>query len=64
MDQQAVGALSEYPLDGKIYQQWSRHRTSANPWRPEVDNLSTHVPLADFWLSNEFIKRPNHALSA
>mgnify|MGYP001254104076 CR=1 FL=1 len=64
VDQQAVGALSEYPLDGKIYQQWSRHRTSANPWRPEVDNLSTHVPLADFWLSNEFIKRPNHALSA
>lgn len=63
-DQQLVGALSEYSLDGKIYQQWSRHRTSVNPWRPDVDNLSTHVALADFWLSNEFLKRPNHALSA
>lgn len=64
MDQQPVGALTDYPLDGKTYQQWSRHRTSANPWRADVDNLSTHIPLADFWLSNEFVKRPQRALSA
>lgn len=64
VDGQPIGCLTDYPLDGKSYQQWSRHRTSANPWRPEVDNLSTHVPLADFWLENEFKKRPGHALSA
>jgi hypothetical protein len=63
-DQLPIGALSNYPLDGKTYQQWSRHRTQANPWRADVDNLSTHVPLADFWLSNEFVKRPKRALSA
>lgn len=63
-DQLPIGALSSYPLDGKTYQQWSRHRTQANPWRADVDNLGTHVPLADFWLSNEFVKRPKRALSA
>lgn len=64
LDNLPIGALTPHPLDGKSYQQWSRHRTSINPWRPEVDNLSTHVPLADFWLENEFKKRPGHALSA
>jgi len=34
-------------LDNKTFQQWSRHRTPANPWREGVDNLGTHVPLAD-----------------
>lgn len=64
VDGKPIGALTPHALDGKSYQQWSRHRTPANPWRPQVDNLSTHVPLADFWLENEFIKRPGHAISA
>ncbi|NNT71573.1 hypothetical protein HKT18_05010 [Flavobacterium sp. IMCC34852] len=64
IDQQPIGALTSHPLDGKTYQQWSRHRTGANPWRVDIDNLSTHIPLADFWLSNEFVKRPQRALSA
>lgn len=64
IDQQRIGALTGHPLDGKTFQQWSRHRTSANPWRADIDNLSTHIPLADFWLSNEFVKRPTHELSA
>ena len=64
VDQKPIGALTSFPLDGKTYQQWSRHRTSTNPWRADVDNLSTHIPLADFWLSNEFEKRPRNALSA
>jgi len=63
-DHQPIGALTPHPLDGKTYQQWSRHRTGANPWRADIDNLSTHIPLADFWLSNEFEKRPTRALSA
>ncbi len=64
LDKQPIGALSNLNIDGKIFQQWSRHRTSANPWRVDIDNLSTHIPLADFWLSNEFEKRPNRVLSA
>ncbi|NVN97363.1 hypothetical protein HXX01_04000 [Candidatus Nomurabacteria bacterium] len=57
-DSQAVGGLSMTQMDGKNFQQWSRHRTSINPWRPEIDNLSTHIPLADAWLKLEFEKRP------
>ena len=63
-DGQTINALSSIQLDGLVYQQWSRHRTAANPWRPEIDNLGTHVPLADAWLKLEFEKRPEYAISA
>jgi hypothetical protein len=48
-----IGALSPTPIDGKMYQQWSRHRTSANPWRPDLDNIGTHLLQVDGWLSRE-----------
>lgn len=64
VDAQSINNLSNVNLDGKVFQQWSRHRTPANPWRVGIDNLSTHYPLVEAWLSNEFIKRPRHALSA
>jgi hypothetical protein len=63
-DGQPIGALSPIELDGKQFQQWSRHRTGANPWRPDVDNLSTHIPLTDVWLLQEFEKRVSHVVSA
>jgi hypothetical protein len=63
-DGQTIGALSLTQIDGKIFQQWSRHRTGTNPWRPDVDNLSTHVPLADAWLLLEFEKKPTNAVPA
>lgn len=64
-DGQPIAALSLIQIDGKNFQQWSRHRTGANPWRPDIDNLSTHVPLVDAWLQLEFEKRPNaHAIQA
>lgn len=56
-DGKVIGALSTLPLDGKIYQQWSRHRTGANPWRPGEDDLSTHMELVRHWLEREFNKR-------
>lgn len=49
-----INRLSPLSIDGKSFQQWSRHRTQANPWRPGIDDLSTHVALADMWLSKEF----------
>ena len=64
LDGQPINALSTLVLDGRNFQQWSRHRTSTNPWRPGYDNLSTHLPLADAWLLQEFTKRPYHAISA
>jgi len=45
-------------FDGKTWQRWSRHRTPANPWRPGIDNLSTHFALIESWLSRELKKAP------
>lgn len=63
-DGQLVNCLSDLALDGKIFQQWSRHRTTANTWRPGIDNLSTHYPLVEAWLLKEFEKRPYYAKTA
>jgi hypothetical protein len=60
----AIPNLTAYALEGKNFQQWSRHRTGANPWRVGVDCLATHIPLAEVWLNNEFTKRPTNALRA
>jgi hypothetical protein len=64
MDNQIINAVTPIQLDSKTFQQWSRHRTPANPWREGIDNLETHLPLADVWLAQEFEKRPNYAISA
>lgn len=43
-------------LDGKVWQRWSRHRTSQNPWQPGKDNLETHIYLIEDWFTREFEK--------
>ncbi len=58
-DGKAIGALSPQMIDGKQYQRWSRHRTSVNPWREGVDDLSTHMALVSHWFLQEFTKQPN-----
>lgn len=63
-DGQPIGGLTDFTLEGKVFQQWSRHRTAANPWRPGLDNLSTHYPLAQIWLFHEFKKRPSYVVPA
>jgi hypothetical protein len=63
-DAQPINNLSNVVIDGRNHQQWSRHRTPANPWRDGIDNLSTHYPLVDAWLLKEFEKKPSHAASA
>ena len=40
-------------IDGVVYQRWSRHRTSKNPWKPGFDCLETHVLLIQDWLERE-----------
>jgi hypothetical protein len=52
----AVAQISLFALDGKQYQQWSRHRTQANPWRPGLDSVCTHLLLANCWLEKELRK--------
>lgn len=51
-----IGQLTMQPLDGKQYQQWSRHRTQQNPWRPGLDNICTHLLQVDSWLERELNK--------
>jgi hypothetical protein len=51
-----IKALSFLNLEGKHYQQWSRHRTSANPWRPGLDNVCTHLLQVDSWLNRELLR--------
>lgn len=43
-------------IDNSIFQQWSRHRTVVNPWRPGVDQVSTHLSLVEEWLLREFVQ--------
>jgi hypothetical protein len=50
---QPIKALSTDKFDGKVWQRWSRHRTPANPWRPGIDNLSTHFALVQNWIERE-----------
>ncbi len=55
-DGRPIAALAHETFDGRDWQRWSRHRTPANPWRPGVDNLSTHFALIDDWLERELRK--------
>jgi len=51
------GALIEKLIiemhDGRSFQRWSRHRTEVNPWRPELDDISTHIGLVEEWFHKE-----------
>jgi hypothetical protein len=51
-----IAQLSPLNFDSKQYQQWSRHRTAANPWRPGLDNVCTHLLQVDSWLERELKK--------
>lgn len=35
------------------WQRWSRHRTTKNPWRRGIDDISTHLALVRHWLVRE-----------
>ena len=48
-----IRALTPLVIDSKQYQQWSRHRTPQNPWRPGLDNICTHLLQVDSWLERE-----------
>lgn len=51
--QKGIRAITFRTIDGKIFQRWSRHRTPANPWRPGVDDLSTHLAAMVGWIERE-----------
>lgn len=53
---QAIAAVGELTLDGRTFQQWSRHYSSNNQFRIGFDNIGTHLSLADEWFRKEIIK--------
>jgi hypothetical protein len=55
-NQKTIGAISFQPINGNTFQRWSRHRTPANPWRPGVDDLSTHLASVTHWFERELKK--------
>lgn len=63
LDNQSINNLSEFALEGKRYQQWSRHRPADNPWLEGIDSLATHIGFVEQWLEDEFKKKP-HAVQA
>lgn len=56
-DGKAIGALAAQLICGERWQRWSRHRTAQNPWRVGVDDLASHLALADHWFAREFARR-------
>jgi hypothetical protein len=40
-------------IEGAAWQQWSRHYSSANPWKPNEYNVFTHFLLCQSWLQRE-----------
>jgi Prokaryotic E2 family E len=52
-DGKAINNLSMLEIDGKPFQQWSRHYA----FRPGVDTLASHLRRFRSWLSHEFRKR-------
>lgn len=45
--------LTNQPFDGKQWQQWSRHRPSANDWQDGVDYLATHIHYIEMKMRSE-----------
>lgn len=48
-----IGAVTSQPVAGSSFQQWSRHRTGTNPWRPDEDGVDTHLAMVDDWFLRE-----------
>lgn len=40
-------------IGSEQYQRWSRHRGEGSPWRPESDNVITHLALVESALTKE-----------
>lgn len=55
-DGKAVRNLSSRQIDGKEWQQWSRHRVGTDAWRPDVDNIQTHLLYVTSFLETELLK--------
>jgi hypothetical protein len=55
-DGKQISALSQENFNGEIWQRWSRHRDSSSTWRPDVDDLESHLILLETSLLNELVR--------
>jgi hypothetical protein len=55
-DGKQIGAVTPFQLDGKTWQQWSRHRSNVTDWRPGEDNIETHLLYVTAFLESELKK--------
>ncbi|MEQ1603421.1 MAG: multiubiquitin domain-containing protein [Pyrinomonadaceae bacterium] len=55
-DGKVVRGLSPLNLDGKVWQQWSRHRVGNDAWRPDIDGIETHLLYVSAFLEGELKK--------
>jgi hypothetical protein len=49
IDRQPINAVSMTEIEGRSFQQWSRHYTPERPWRANVDNIASHLHAAEEW---------------
>lgn len=56
VNKKTIGAISFQMINGNNFQRWSRHRTAANPWRPGIDDLSSHLATVTHWFERELKK--------
>ena len=55
-DDRGIASVTPRKVNGLDFQQWSRHRTPANPWRIGIDNLGTHLLMVNHWLEKELTR--------
>ncbi|NMM50322.1 multiubiquitin domain-containing protein [Marinigracilibium pacificum] len=53
IDKKNIIGITNTKMDGKPYQQWSRHRTPDCSWDSSVDCVETHIDLIRFFLKEE-----------
>ena len=41
------------PIDGLLFQRWSRHRGAGSSWTPQKDNIVTHLALVESAIAKE-----------
>ncbi|HXM49578.1 MAG TPA: E2/UBC family protein [Pyrinomonadaceae bacterium] len=55
-DSKMIRNLSSRQINGKDWQQWSRHRVGEDAWRPDIDNIQTHLLYVTAFLETELQK--------
>lgn len=56
-DGKTINQLSSLNIDGKVWQQWSRHRLNSSDWQSGIDNIERHLFFVIAFLDGEFKKR-------